>query len=385
MDAPTEPAREARFPKWAAALTNQDAFQHEQARLGRIWTFLGLTQDVQKDGDWFTAELGGCSVFVQRFGEKLRGFENRCAHRFYPLRTAEKGNGKIKCGFHHWTYNHEGRAVHIPRCEHFYGVTAKEMNARIAQIEVATCGALVFGRFQHPHDRETLTQFLGDGAPIMQAMCRPKARARRLAFEVAANWKLCYHITLDDYHSPAVHPTTFGVAGYLPRHAIRYFRFGPHNAFFPAADENALQTMIRECKDGSFRPVRYRIFQFFPNLLVALFRGQYHVEGKDDKHWYVNIQHFQPVAPERTFLRSWYFRAPFDMGRGSLGQLYDACIEPFRKAVIEYKLRTVHSEDNGVVERQQQFASQQGGWPRLGYAEERIKWFEEAYAKALAD
>jgi len=53
--------------------------------------------------------------------------------------------------------------------------------------------------------------------------------------------------------------------------------------------------------------------------------------------------------------------------------------------VVEYKLRTVHGEDNGVVERLQQFASQQAGWPRLGYAEERIRWFEEAYAQALVD
>ena len=55
MDAPTETGREARYPKWAAALTDQDAFRQEQARLGRIWTLLGLTLDVAKDGDWFTA------------------------------------------------------------------------------------------------------------------------------------------------------------------------------------------------------------------------------------------------------------------------------------------------------------------------------------------
>ncbi len=385
MDAPNDASREARFPKWAAALTDQNAFQQEQARLGRVWTFLGLTQDLKNDLDWFTAELGGRSVFVQRFGKKLRGFENRCAHRFYPLRTEEKGNGKIKCGFHHWTYNQEGIAIHIPRCEQFYGVTAKEMNARIAPIEVATCGSLVFGRFQHPHNQETLLQFLGAGAPIVEAMCNPDAQPRRLTFDVAANWKLCFHITLDDYHSPAVHPTTFGVAGYLPRDAIRYFQFGAHNAFFSSGDQDGLQTMIDQIKAGTYRPVRYRIFQFFPNLLVALFRGQYHVEGKEDKHWYINIQHFQPTAPDKTFLRSWYFRAPFDMGRGPLERVYDACVEPFRERMVEYLLRRIHSEDNGICERQQQYASQQGGWPRLGYAEERIKWFEEAYAKALAD
>lgn len=114
MDAPLEVAREARYPRWAASAANEQAFQQEQARLGRIWTLLGLTLDVAKDGDWFTAELGGRSVFVQRFGDTLKGFENRCAHRFYPLRTKEKGNGPIKCGFHEWAYNQEGRAVSIP-------------------------------------------------------------------------------------------------------------------------------------------------------------------------------------------------------------------------------------------------------------------------------
>jgi phenylpropionate dioxygenase-like ring-hydroxylating dioxygenase large terminal subunit len=385
MDAPTETAREARYPNWAAALTDHDAFQQEQARLGRIWNFLGFTQDLQKHGDWFTAELGGRSVFVQRFGERLKGFENRCAHRFYPLRTEPKGNGKVRCGFHHWTYNQEGRVIHIPRCEQFYGVTVEQMNARIAPIEVATCGSLVFGRFQHPHNQETLAQYLGEGAAIIEALCRPDAPLRLITLDVAANWKLCFHISLDDYHSPAVHPATFGAAGYLPRDAIRYFRFGAHHGFFPAGEEDALQSMIRGLKDGTFRPTRYRIFQFFPNLLVALFRGQHHVEGKQDTHWYVNVQHMHGIAPGRTIFRSWFFRTHFDMGRGPLGRFWDAFSEPIRQIVIDRQLRNIHAEDNGVVERLQQFASQQGGWPRLGYAEERIKWFEEAYSKALAD
>jgi phenylpropionate dioxygenase-like ring-hydroxylating dioxygenase large terminal subunit len=377
MDAPTETAREARFPKWAAALTDQGAFQQEQARLGHIWTFLGLTLDLAKDGDWFTAELGGRSVFVQRFGDDLKGFENRCAHRFYPLRTKERGNGPIKCGFHHWTYNQQGRAVQIPRCKELFGVTPKELNARIAPIEIATCGSLIFGRFQHSRANETLQQFLGDAVPIIKAMCTLQRQPRSVSLMVEANWKLCYHISLDDYHSPAVHPTTFGKGGYLRRDALQYFRFGSHNAFFPGADENALQAMIEACKNGTYRPVRYRIFQIFPNLLIALFRAQ--------QYWYINVQQYVPVAPGRSFMRSWYYRAPFGTDQGTLGRWFDAATEPGRARVVEYFIRKVHSEDNGVVERLQRFASQQGGWPRVGYAEERIKWFEEAYAKALAD
>ncbi|MEA2984621.1 MAG: hypothetical protein QOD94_875, partial [Alphaproteobacteria bacterium] len=90
-------------------------------------------------------------------------------------------------------------------------------------------------------------------------------------------------------------------------------------------------------------------------------------------------------APGRSFMRSWYYRAPFERDQGMLGRWFDAATEPGRARVVEYFIRKVHSEDNNVVERLQSFASQQAGWPRVGYAEERIKWFEEAYAKALAD
>lgn len=376
MDAPTQAARELRFPKWAAAITDQDAFDQEQARLGRIWTLLGVKLDVANDGDWFTAQLGGRSVFVQRFGHELKGFENRCAHRFYPLRTKEKGNGKIKCEFHHWVYNREGRAVHIPRCQEFFGVTAQEMNARIAPIELATCGSLIFGRFQHPRNKETLSEFLAEGAPIIEALATMKTQPHKLALMVEANWKVCYHITLDDYHSPAVHPATFGAGGYLAREHLNYFRFGSHNAFFEGGTQDALREMVEQCKNGTFRPSRYQIFHFFPNVLIAIFHGQYH---------YVNVQQYVPVAPGRSHLRSWYYRAPFDTGQGPIAKLIDAATEPVRAKIVDYYVRKVHSEDNAVVERLQRFASQQGGWPRVGYAEERIKWFEEAYANAIAD
>jgi hypothetical protein len=115
----------------------------------------------------------------------------------------------------------------------------------------------------------------------------------------------------------------------------------------------------------------------FPNLLIALFRAQ--------QWWYVNVQQYVPVAPDRSFMRSWYYRAPFSTGKGPFGQWLDDVSEPGRAQVVQYFIRKVHAEDNAVVERLQSVANQMGGWPRLGYAEERIKWFEEAYAKAMAD
>ena len=80
---------------WARAVVDPATFAADQARLAHVWTFLGFTHDLARDGDWITATIATRSVFVQRFGDELRGFENVCAHRFYPLRTAIRGNGPV--------------------------------------------------------------------------------------------------------------------------------------------------------------------------------------------------------------------------------------------------------------------------------------------------
>jgi phenylpropionate dioxygenase-like ring-hydroxylating dioxygenase large terminal subunit len=203
------------YPAWARSLIDPASFEHEQTRLGQIWTLLGVVTDVANDGDWFRTILGGRSIFVQRFGEDLRGFENVCAHRFYPLRTQDKGNGPIRCGFHHWQYNKDGLAVGIPKSQELYGQSPRELDARLKPVELATCGILIFGRFPAAEKAETLEQFLGIGFNILQAMCDLKSTPYRLIANIAANWKLGFHISLDDYHIVAVHPDTFGKSGYL--------------------------------------------------------------------------------------------------------------------------------------------------------------------------
>ena len=143
-----------RLLNWPDTLVDEAAFHREQAQLARVWTFLGHTRDVAKDGDWFRTSLATRSVFVQRFGSELRAFENSCAHRSFPLRNADKGNGPIICGFHHWRYNEEGRAVGIPQCPQLFDTTPKDMGAALTPVQIATCGPLIFGRFRAPGDRE---------------------------------------------------------------------------------------------------------------------------------------------------------------------------------------------------------------------------------------
>jgi phenylpropionate dioxygenase-like ring-hydroxylating dioxygenase large terminal subunit len=207
----TSPATDNAMPAdWATALVSPEAFAREQAVLAHVWTFLGLADDLARDGDWIRASIGTRSVFVQRFGADLKGFENVCAHRFYPLRTADRGNGPIVCGFHHWRYDKDGQALGIPVCEQVFGVVSRALDARLDPIEVATCGALVFGRFPAAHATQSLEDFLGDAFPILAALARWPSTPRRWSLPINANWRLSLHISLDDYHIAAIHPHTLG-------------------------------------------------------------------------------------------------------------------------------------------------------------------------------
>jgi phenylpropionate dioxygenase-like ring-hydroxylating dioxygenase large terminal subunit len=363
---------------WARALADPGSFEREQTQLGQVWTLLGLTTDIPHDGDWFRATLGGRSVFVQRFGDSLRGFENVCAHRFYPLRTQNKGNGPIRCGFHHWQYNKDGLAVGIPRCQEMFGVTPRELDVKLTAVEVATCGILIFGRFASARYSETLEQSFGEAFPILQAMWTLKSRPYHIKTDISANWKLLYHITLDDYHIVAVHPDTFGKNGYLPPDAVHYFRIGQHSAYFYGDGDDELKKMADECRRGDYRPANYRIFQFFPNLLALQIEAA--------MNWYVLIQQYVPVAPDRTLSRSWYFSAPFPPAdRTWLHGLLRRVVAPYVPFVLPFYIRKIFSEDNGVCEQIQTVAHQIKGFPVLGRHEERIAWFEDVYAKAMAD
>ncbi len=374
MDQEDRPEYDGNVPaNWTRAIVDPAAFAEEQRRLAHIWTFLGMTSDVEKDGDWFRASIATRSVFVQRFGAELRGFENLCAHRFHPLRNAEFGNGPVVCGFHHWQYDREGRAVGVPHCRELYGALPHELGACLAPLELATCGHMIFGRFAHPSITESLEDFLDLGFPILAAGSQARRRPQRMTTPFDANWRLGVHVSLDDYHSPAVHPRTFGKAGYLRRENISYYRFGLHSAFINGTDPGELERIAEACRNGTYSATGYTILQLVPNVLMSFVRI-------DFDFFYCVVQFYEPVRHNLTLLRSWYYPVPFPHRNPWMRALTD----PVRKLFVRHSLGTLLREDNLVCERIQSVAHQIGRAPRLGGLEERIGWFEESYRKLMA-
>jgi phenylpropionate dioxygenase-like ring-hydroxylating dioxygenase large terminal subunit len=358
---------------WTRPIVDPAAFAEEQRRLASVWTFLGMTSDAGKDGDWFRASIATRSVFVQRFGTELRGFENVCAHRFMPLRNADRGNGPVVCSFHHWTYDRRGCAVGIPHCRELYNVLPQQLGARLAPIEIATCGRMIFGRFPHPRANESLEDFLGSGFAVLASGSQAQGRLHYFNVPIEANWRLGAQISLDDYHAPAVHPRTFGKQGYVRRDNISYHRFGLHSAYVNTTKPEGVEEIAQACRDGTYYPRRYTILQFVPNVLMAFFRtafGQFHCV----------VLLYEPVRHDRTNLRAWLYPAPFPGRRSWMRTLADSV----RSSIVRHYVAMVLREDNLVCERIQGIAHQIGGAPLLGRLEERIGWFEESYRKLMA-
>lgn len=357
---------------WARTLVDEESFRTEQRRLANTWTFLGFTGDVARNGDWFRASVASRSVFVQRFDDELRGFENVCPHRFYPLRTSAAGNGPVICGFHHWQFNRDGRAAGIPICKLLYGKSPTEVGAYLGTLEIATCGHLIFGRFPSSEASDTLQEFLGDLFPVLEAMAGAVTKPDYLESEVAANWRLYLHISLDDYHAVAVHPSTFGRGGYpnsLVRH--RYVRFGQHSALLHSDDSDCLANLLRGCRDGDYRSRHYFVMQLLPNLVVS------HVEA-DRGFWFCAIIQLMPVAHDKTVLRAWSYPAPFEATTPWIGRATRPIADVFRKRIFRYFFKRVLNEDARVCEHIQSVAHQIDTAPIVGGLEERIKWFEDA-------
>ena len=360
---------------WLAAASDPAAFRAEQDRLRCLWTFLGFASDAPRDGDWFRTSLGGRSIFIQRSGEDLRGFENRCAHRGYPIRTADRGTGPIVCGLHHWRYDDQGRATGIPISRQVFGASPSELDLGLPQLDLATCGEFVFGRFPSAEAREPLEAFLGPGFPILQAMSAGSRKSYDEPHLLKSNWRFFTHLTLDDYHMAAVHPTTSGKHNhYLKPDEVNYYRFGLHSCYVYGDRDYTLDRLTADCAAGDWRRESYVILSIFPNLVIS------HAAPVDR---YISISQLTPLAHDRTRLDSRIY---------VLGQAASARWKLFRRLgaipwfvfwMVRRVVRRILMEDIVAAERSQETAAQMDDFPVLGAYEQRLDWFEENYRAVI--
>jgi nitrite reductase/ring-hydroxylating ferredoxin subunit len=98
--------------------TDPDLFRDELERYYcHDWICTGRVHRIPHPGDYFLREVAGESIIITRDeNDSLRAFFNVCRHRGTRICASSEGHfaGRIRCGYHGWTYGLDGGLIGAP-------------------------------------------------------------------------------------------------------------------------------------------------------------------------------------------------------------------------------------------------------------------------------
>ncbi|MEP6822508.1 MAG: aromatic ring-hydroxylating dioxygenase subunit alpha [Chthoniobacterales bacterium] len=302
--APSSPFRKTAESFIAGAKTlpqryfvSDEVFAEEAAKIfSARWICVGHESELARAGDFLLAEVSGESLILTRDqAGGVRGFYNVCRHRGTRLcETASGHSVAIQCPYHAWTYALDGRLIGAPQMEDLAKSDYSLYPVRVESWE----GFLLVNL---DADAAALEQVF---APVLGKFAHwnlPRLRsAKRIDYEVRANWKLIFENYSECYHCPGVHPLLAKVSP--SDSAQNDLVEGPFLGGFMAIAEGASLTMsgkacaiaVGEMQSADHARVFY--YSIFPNLLLSL-----HPD-------YVMVHRLTPCSPERTLVQcDWFF------------------------------------------------------------------------------
>ena len=324
------------------AYTSPDFFRIELERIfAPSWACLGHAADVPRPGDVRPVRLLDLPLLMVRTAAgAVRVFHNVCSHRgnelvWEPCRT----KGGIRCPYHAWTYDLEGRLIGTPNVGGF-GVHKVDGFDRgrhgLRAVRCAVWLDLVFVNlsgdaepFEH-WIRPLAERFEGLGGAGYEARLHPAATHGEFRFDVQANWKLAVENNLDASHLPWIHPA---LNRQSPLEDHYCFHDSPR---FAGQGSTAYETVPHESPPLpriEAWPARTGEYPcLYPNVFVS---------GHGDHFWTMVLE---PVAPDRTIER-WRSYFVDEAAEG-------ADFESARSAIRE-RWASILGEDVGVVEGMQ--------------------------------
>lgn len=105
----------------AAYYVDPAFFKREMdALFATMWVCAGRAEQIDRPGQFFVRELLGESIIITRAASgAVNAFYNVCRHRGTRLCAEPEGafGGSIRCPYHAWTYDLDGRLIGAPHME----------------------------------------------------------------------------------------------------------------------------------------------------------------------------------------------------------------------------------------------------------------------------
>ncbi|HHK42659.1 MAG TPA: aromatic ring-hydroxylating dioxygenase subunit alpha [Planctomycetaceae bacterium] len=260
--------------------TDEERFEREKLFLRDTPLFVGLSREVQEEGDTLLFEDAGPSVIIVRTaGGALKAFLNVCPHRGGKLLKESCSRDSFVCPYHAWRFDLEGKLTARPRDEAF---SDDEVGKRLTRVPVGEWAGMIFVRCEPGDESLDVEGFLGPIASLMKSLDLHVARLiESEVVESEANWKLVLDTNCEAYHVPSTHPTT------INRWTMPYIyiqdSYGAHHRFSGPSRDMAEWVDLDEAEwpDSGYRGVHY----IFPNTILT-------VTGYPESS--LVVQHFYP-------------------------------------------------------------------------------------------
>jgi Rieske 2Fe-2S family protein len=277
-----------------------EIFAEEQSKLfSKQWLLVGHQSQIADAGDYIVQQVVGESLIVIRDKSGgIHGFFNVCRHR--GTRLIEDRNGHlsaaIQCPYHAWTYGLDGRLIGAPHMDDVPSFDKADYSLHAVNLALwegfifVNLGDASTERGGYRSLEEWFAPLNGKFSHWNMSTLRS---AKRIEYDVRANWKLMFENYSECYHCPGVHPQLQKVSPFDS--AENDLTEGPFLGGFMKINKGAGLTMsgkacalaIEQEQEGKNRVFYYSIF---PNMFLSL-----HPE-------YVMVHQLWPQSPDRTLI-----------------------------------------------------------------------------------
>ncbi len=186
--------------------------EREMARLwSRVWQFACREEHVPEAGDYVLYEIGRQSYIVVRAASgEIRCFVNACLHRGRQLKQYDGRCSEIRCPYHGFAWELDGRLKDVPARWDFPQIVTSEFS--LPEARVATWAGFVF--VNPDPAAEPFERFLGDLPRHFERWNLAERYVEvHVAKEIRANWKIAQEAFCEAFHVNATHPQTLPYLG----------------------------------------------------------------------------------------------------------------------------------------------------------------------------
>ncbi len=193
------------LPPWA--YTSEEFYRREVETIWmREWNFFGRADRIPNPGDYFTVDFVGVPIIVIRGkGGEVRAFSNSCRHRGAAMLRGDGNCNAIRCPYHSWAYDYEGKLIVAPEMEQTKDFRMEDFP--LIPLKLEQWAGFIFINLDE--NAGPLKDYLVDLPEVLSSYrFENMVCVRRKEYTLESNWKIYVENAMEAYHVPTVHRST---------------------------------------------------------------------------------------------------------------------------------------------------------------------------------